>query len=127
MEIINKRHEKITSNQRIDLAAYFKIESDKAVYFSAGAATEFGLSGGLYLHFVNDGDRWFFYCNSDKDGFKLISRPGKKATLICDASLVRLIKNRTKCSISTKFLITETNNKLEGQGLLEINFNKIID
>ena len=56
METINKRHEAITSNQRVDLAAYFKLESEKAVYFSAGAANEFGLIPGLFIHFVNDGE-----------------------------------------------------------------------
>ena len=38
METINKRHEAITSNQRVNLAAYFKMESEKTVYFSAGDA-----------------------------------------------------------------------------------------
>lgn len=127
METINKRHDEITSNQRIDLAAYFKLESEKAVYFSAGAANEFGLIPGLFIHFVNDGDKWFFYCNDDKDGFKLISRPGKNSTLICDASLVKLISKRTKVSIGAKFLITDTKSVLKGTGLLEINFNKIVN
>ena len=127
METINKRHDAITSNQRVDLASYFKLESDKAVYFSAGAGFEFGLIPGLYIHFMNDGDKWFFYCNDDTDGFKLIARPGKNSVLVVSASLVKLIQKRTCCSIGSKFLVTRTNSVLKGQHIIEINFNRLIE
>lgn len=127
MELINKRHGDITSNQRVDLAAYFKMENERVVYFSAGASIAFGLMSGLYMHFQNDDDRWYFYCNDDTDGFPLISRSGKNSILICDASLVKLICKRTKKTIGTKYLIQSLNSRFKGIQLMEILFNKPLD
>lgn len=127
MEIINKQHEDITTNQRVHLAAYFKVRDLKSIYFSAGAAKKFGLSGGLYVHFMNDGDRWYFYCNSESDGFQLITNSHKNSVLICDASLVNLFLKRTRTSLGCKFLIQLTPNKLKGSPVMEICLNKPIE
>lgn len=126
MELINKKHENITEKTRLRLEAYFKIENDRAVYFSAGAVINFGLVPDLFIHFQNDEDRWYFYCNSDTDGFKLCSLGGRgrNATLIWNKSLVNLILKRTLVSIGSKFPIKLTNCKFNNDHLLEINFKK---
>lgn len=126
MEIVNKKHKEITSNQRIDMAAYFKIESDKAVYFSAAACIDFGIIPGLYMHFVNDGHLWFFYCNNEKDGFKITGRKGKNCALICDASFVNLLKKRMLICEGTKFPVVLSNSKFNGQHFVQIQFSKPI-
>ena len=127
MEIINKKHDKITSDKRVDLAAYFKIETDRNLYFSAGASREFGLNAWEFMHFINDGDRWLFYTNSEPDGFKITIRAGKNAKLICDASLVALIKKRMFISEGTKFLLRATDAKMGESKVIEILFNKPFD
>lgn len=124
METINKLHKEITSNQRLDLAAYFKISNDRTIYFSAKAADDFGLFPGLYMHFMNDEDRWYFYCNNEEDGFKIIERLEKNSVIICSKSLVHLIIKRMNISIGTRFPIELTANKLKADHMMEINFRK---
>lgn len=119
MEIINKSHKKITSNTRIDLASYIRIDK-KTIYFSAGAVMEFGLQKGLSVNFINDDDQWLFYCDTNEDGFKLIERLNKKALLICDASLVNLFVKRTRMSLPCKFLLKELKSRLNGIPLVKI-------
>lgn len=126
MELINKTHDRITSNQRIKLAAYFKIYDTKAIYFSAGAVHKYSLLPGLYVHFQNDDDYWYFYTNNEKSGFRLIKKYGKNCAIICDASLINLICERTKCSIGEKYLIKLTAAKLNGHHILEIDFKNPI-
>jgi len=126
MELITKKHEEITSNQRVDLAAYCRI-NEKHLYFSAGACINFGLVPGLFIHFQNDEQKWYLYGTTDTDGFELIARPGKNSAIICDVSLLKLMMKRTGVSVGSKFPIQKINAKLNGSQLLEINFNKPIE
>lgn len=123
MEIINKKHFSITQNTRVNMSAYFSIPDDKHIYFSAGANLQYGIMAGLYVHFQNDNDRWYFIVNNDPDGFRLLNRPSKNCSIICDASLVKLILKRTLISKKQKFLITKTNAKLNGCHVFELNIN----
>ena len=128
MEIINKSHHQIRSNKRVDLAAYFKVErSKKAIYFSTGAADQYGIMPGIRVNFINDDDDWFFYCDNNKDGFLLTNRSGKKAGLLCDTSLVHLFLKRTRTSPETKFPITLTKNEVYGCPVFKIELNKPIE
>jgi len=125
MEVINKRHEKIFANQRVKLEAYMKVENNrKALYFSAGASSLFGLVPGLKINFINDGDQWFFYCNTDKDGFELIKRDGKNSSLICDAHLVNLFMKRTRSIEGTKYPISLTKSEHNQCPLFRIELNR---
>jgi hypothetical protein len=126
MELINRKHNEISEKTRLRLEAYFKIYDEGSCFFSAGAVINFGLSPGLYVHFHNDELNWYFYCNNDSDGFKLsaASGQGRKPVLICNKSLVNLIRKRTGCIIGTRFPIKLTSAKQNGDHLLEINFGK---
>lgn len=126
MELINKKHENITEKTRLRLEAYFKIENEKCVYFSAGAVINFGLVPGLYVHFQNDDERWYFYCNDDTDGFLLtsIGGRGRNATVIYNKALVNLIKKRTLVSFGTRFPVKLLKHKVNNSNLFEINFQK---
>lgn len=126
MEVINRTHDKITSNKRVDLAAYFKIESEKALYLSSGFA-DGEINPYHFIHFINDDERWLFYCNEDNDGFTLTQRKPKKCLLICSASLVALFIKRTKHSVGSKFLIRKTESVKNDAPIFEIMFNKIIE
>lgn len=125
MEIINKKHEKIFANQRVKLDSYIKIERGrKAFYFSAGASRLFGLIPGLKINFINDGSEWFFYCDSDKDGFELIERNGKNSSLICDAHLVDLFMKSTRSQEGTKYPISITKSEHNCCPVFKIELNK---
>lgn len=126
MELINKKNDKITAKTKVDLDVYLKIEHELSILFSAGAAIKFGLVPGLFIHFQNDEDRWYFYCNTDKDGFQLCSIGGKgrKGIRVSNKALVNLIRKRTLVSIGTKFPVILTNCKFNNHHLLEICFNK---
>jgi len=76
------------------------------------------------MHFQNDGDRWYFYCNTDTDGFKITGRQGKNSAILCDASLVQLIKKRTGIEYSDKFLVEEMQVKFNQFQLTQICFHK---
>jgi hypothetical protein len=125
MELINKKHEDISEKTRLRLEAFFKIADDSSCVFSAGAVINFSLLPGLHVHFQNDENLWYFYCNTDPDGFKLspASGQGRKPTMICNKSLVNLIIKRTHAGVGTRFPIVLTKSKVAGCHLLEIKFN----
>lgn len=128
MEIINRRHEEIFANQRVKLSAFFKVEGNrKSLYFSAGAALQFGIIPGLRINFINDEGEWMFYCDGNKDGFLLIGRKNKNSALICDAHLANLFLKRTKTSPETKFPITLTKSEINKNPIFKININKPLE
>jgi len=126
MEVINKRHDKILVNTRINLAAYMRIE-EKMMYFSAACNVHLGLTGGLYMHFINDDDRWLFYVNSDKDGFETIHRHPKLSFLVANTHLCNLFLKRTRCSLKNKFPIEKTEAKMKDAPIYEIMINKVFE
>lgn len=125
MEVINQKHAEISQNERVGQDSFIRFDASKrAVYFSAGAADEFGMQEGLFVNFINDGDEWLFYCDNTKDGFPLISRKGKKVMLICNSSLVHLFLKRTRCSLPCKFPLEEIKARFQGHPLVKINLHK---
>ena len=123
MEIINKQHEDITFNQRVELAEYLRVEK-KEFYFSAACNLNLGIIPGLFMHFINDDDRWLFYLNSEDDGFKTIARSGKNSALVVNVSLCSLFLRRTRCGAGTKFPIKKTEAKINNNPIYEILINK---
>ena len=120
MEIINKSHEEIKSNKREKLGVYLGIRNNKEINISAGATMEYGLAPGLFMHVVNDEDKWFIYFDNDCDGFLLNERKGKNAVFVFDASLIRLFCKRTHHQIPCKFQLKLTGAKQNGHHLIEI-------
>lgn len=94
------------------------------MFFSAGACREFGIQPGLFLHFVNDGDKWYFYCNDDKDGWALLGKEGKTSARIANASLIQLFLKRTGRAIPCKYRLMLTGSKMKGCALIEIMLNQ---
>lgn len=123
MEIINKNHDDITFNQRVELAEYLRVEK-KEFYFSAACNINLGIIPDLYMHFINDDDRWLFYLNNEDDGFKTLRRLGKNSTLVINASLCSLFLRRTKCGTGTKFPIVKTESKIKNAPIYEIKISK---
>jgi len=126
MEIINKRHDDISSNRRVDLAAYMRLD-DKILYFSAACNFQLGIISGLNIHFINDDDRWLFYLNTDKDGFELCSIHNKNSCMVISASLCALFRKRTKCYNGSKFPIIMTQAKQKDCPIYEILINKAFE
>jgi hypothetical protein len=102
IEIINKKHKGIDFNHRQSQSVFVSINK-KEIYFSAGACRKFNLKPDNYLHFVNDGEKIYFYQNKDKDGFKLIRRPTKNSFLIMDVSLVKYFIKQKQFSLPCSF------------------------
>ena len=120
MEIIDKSHKEIKVGRRLEYAIYFRVVNDLEIYISTGACEAYGLSYGLYAHFVNDEDRWYVYFDSDPDGFQLLERTGKSACRIRSKSLVALFIKRTHHDIPCKFQMKLTEAKQNGNHLIEI-------
>jgi hypothetical protein len=123
MEVINRLHKDIEHNVRVALANYMRVEK-KEIYFSAGCNFSLGIMSGLFIHFINDDDRWLFYANGENDGFPTVARKGKNSSLIVSASLCSLFLKRTMCSPSTKFPIVMTKSKMKDSPIYEILINK---
>ena len=123
MEIINKQHDEITFNQRVELAEYLRVER-KEFYFSAACNLNLGIIAGLFMHFINDDDRWLFYLNDETDGFPTLVRPNKNSCIITNASLCSLFLRRTRCGSGTKFPIKMTEAKINNNPIYEILINK---
>lgn len=130
MELINKKHKDITSNSRVDLVDYVRPDK-KEFYFSAGCNVHLGIIPGLYVHFINDGDRWLFYLNTDTDGFLLLARQTakaqKKSPIIVNLSLLKLFLKRTNCSAGSKFPVRQTQQKIKDCVVYEIFINEVFE
>lgn len=124
MEIINKKHKDITTNKSTCIKNFIKFHNDKQIYFSITAVRELGLSEGLFMHVVNDGDQWFIYFNTDPDGFALSQQQGKNTVDVFNMALIKLFLKRTSHSLPCKFGLQETANKKDGCRLIEILHHK---
>lgn len=123
MEIINRTHKDITQNTRVTLSDYLRVEK-KEFYFSSGCNIHLGIIPGMFMHFINDDDRWLFYLNMDNDGFETLERKGKNSCLVINSSLSNLFFNRTRCSQGIKFPIIKTSAMINKCPVYEILINK---
>lgn len=126
MEVINKKHREITVNKTTGIKNFIKFHNDKQICFSITAAREFGLSPGLYMHVVNDGDKWFVYFNDDQDGFALSQQPNRNTVDIFNMALIKLFMKRTSHALPCKFPLRLTGTKKDGYHLIEIMHNRSI-
>lgn len=128
MEIIDKTHVDITRRTRHNYEKYIKFVNSKEIYISAGAAIEYGLSDGLYLHLIHDDDRWYIYFDTNEDGFALKTRRGDKQHIrsidIFNTALVRVFISRTSHNIPCKFELKLLESKHNGNHLIEIMHHK---
>lgn len=123
MEVINKKHKDILHNVRVGLTCYMKVDT-RNLYFSAGCNIELGIISGLFMHFINDGDRWLFYVNDDTDGFATTSVKNKSSCLVNNASLCAMFLKRTKSDIGNKFPIVISEKKINNSPIYEILIDK---
>jgi hypothetical protein len=126
MEIINKKHEDLRLSRRTESTPYINFNTAKQILFSVHAVRWLGLNEGLYVHFVNDGDDWYFYVNDDKDGFEVFSREGKTNMFLYNAHLVSLFLKRTGWPLRSKFLLEKTQARVKGSQLIKIHTQKRI-
>lgn len=124
MEVINKKHNAISVNKSTGVKSFIKFHTERHIYFSITAVKELGLQPGLFMHVVNDDDKWFVYFNDDPDGFQLFQRPGYNTVDIFNMSLINLFIKRTSHNIPCKFQLQETNIKYSGHRLVELIHNK---
>lgn len=127
MEIINKRHEDLRLSRRTESMPYINFNTDKQILFSVHAVRLLGLQPGLFIHFVNDDDLWYFYINDDKDGFEIFAREGKTNTFLYNAHLVVLFLKRTGCRLRSKFFLEKTEVRYKGYQLIRIHTNPLKD
>lgn len=123
MEIINKKHKDITVNKSLNGKTFIKFHNEKQIYFSITAVKELGLGPGLFLHAVNDENRWFFYVNNDNDGFQLTQQSDRNTIDIFNQALIQLFLKRTNHRLPCKFPLKLTGNKQDGHHLIEIMHN----
>lgn len=114
-------------NRNMFIKNFIKFHTDKQISFSITAAREFGLSPGLYMHVVNDEDKWFVYFNDDPDGFALSKQPKRNTVDVFNMALINLFIKRTNHSIPCKFPLRLTGNKKDGYNLIEIMHHKVLD
>lgn len=126
MEVINRLHKGIKQNQRLTLSNNVRVER-KMFKFSAGCGLELGIVGGLYMHFINDDDKWLFYINSEKDGFPITSVHNKNATMVTNSSLCQMFFKKTRCSENCKFPVRITDAKVKDAPVYEILINQPIE
>lgn len=123
MQIINKKHQDISSSKRSDQICYIYFYNKQEIHFSAAATKEFNLRIGMFVHFINEEDYWYFTVNKDEDGFKLQESNRRNAVAIYNSSLVKIFSNATHCSVGTKFLITKTKMEYFGKEVYKIDIN----
>jgi hypothetical protein len=115
MEIINKKHDLITSRIKTNVQSFIKISSKKEIRFSITAIRELGLSEGLFIHFINDGDGWSFYVNTDPDGFELKYGRSPNALSIFNMALIILFCKRTFSDIPCAYPLYPSKRRHEGK------------
>lgn len=126
MELVNLKHEEISVNKKIQKGVYFKLHNERECYFSPGAVRAFGLSENLYFHFFNDDRLWYFFVSADdKDGFKAFRKTdGSSFLSIYNKSLVTLFKQRSGCSVPSKYPLRLVDAKVKGCQLILIDVDK---
>lgn len=100
----------------------------KGLYFNLTAERYFGLEEQVYLHFLNDGSKWFFYLDQSKDGFQLVRTESAKGLFAFSTGLVRMFQNSTGHKDKRAvFYIQDTKNYHQGNRLIEILTDKPIN
>lgn len=129
MEVINKSHEDISKGEKLYLPAFIKFGENNTVSFSAGAVKDFGLTEGMYVNFVNDGNEWWFYCDNNKDGFLLSARKDAKRRqlYVYNGSLISLFIKRTQMSCPVALKLSATKAYQNNCALIKIEINKPLE
>lgn len=127
MEIINKTHKDISAFKKSDKTCYISFFNNQQIHFSSAATSEFSLRVGMFVHFINDEDNWFFCVNKDKDGFEIKVSNRRNSVAIFNSSLIKLFLKATKCSVGTKFLITKTKMEMKLGKVYKIDINKPLE
>jgi len=123
MQIINKKHADISFFKRSEQTCYIYFENEREIHFSSAATKEFNLRIGMFVHFINEEDFWYFTVNKDEDGFFLQESNRRHAVAIYNSSLIKMFTNATRCSIGTKFLITKTKMEYFGKDVYKIDIH----
>lgn len=127
MEIINRKHKEIAALRKSYKTSYISFYNKNEVHFSSAATHRFGLRIGMFVHFMDTEDDWYFCVNKDKDGFEIKASNRRGAVAIFDSALVSVFIKRTKCSLGTKFLITETDLEMNMGKVYKININNPLE
>jgi hypothetical protein len=127
MEIVNKQHEEIVVRKMAPDKEFIKIHNSSEIYFSKGAIVKFGLDGGLYIHFMVDENMWAMFISDDISGFALSKRDKRATISIFNKSLIKLVTERFKIGIPSKFPLKLLPSKIKGHQVIEIQLNKPIE
>lgn len=129
MEVINMKHEEIylKDKTRLNMRQLMIIfRSDNEISFPTFTARTLGLSKGLNVIFIDNGDdEWNFYIDNDPDGFSLVERTGKTGMFIFNTSLIHLFKKRTRFNPPVSFPVRQLKAKIDGKILFQIKLNPI--
>jgi hypothetical protein len=92
MEIINKKSLAIKNNTGRSMQRYWIVVYNGHIYFTVAIVRDCSLKVGEFMHFMNEGKKWYFYTNDDKDGFAITPVVTKGGININNSALCRLIR-----------------------------------
>jgi hypothetical protein len=111
MNVINKKSTEVIGlsgyNQR---NTYITVE-DKRIFFTKAVMLMCDIQPGIFIHFLNDGSEWAFYCNDDPDGFRLTGLGSKSGLHLSSVGLVTMLRKSTGYNSKgfKKFYVEKTN------------------
>ena len=107
MNVINRKSKEVIESTAFKLKHIYVTMEEYRLYFTGGAVCFCELKAGEYVHFLNDGVEWRFYCNDDPDGFQLTPIRSKPGLHLTSAGLINMIRKSTGFKTGRKSFIIE--------------------
>lgn len=127
LQVINKNHKDISFFKKSEKTPYISFYNSREVHFSTAATEKFNLRIGMYAHFINDENYWYFAVTNDKDGFEIKVSNRRNSVAIFNSSLVKMFLSATGQPVGTKFLITPTQMEFQGKEVYKIDIHNPLE
>lgn len=102
---------------------------DRYIHISKAAKEDYGIGIGVYLHFVCDVDRLYFYVDNDLSGLKTrdAGRKGEGIRL-ASPNMIKILRNKLPVFMKglSRFPVREAVTKWNGIPLIEVLIHKKI-
>lgn len=120
MELVNKKSMAIKNGTGRAAQRHYVAVREKGLYFTVAIAREVPLRIGEYVHFMNEGNRWQFFVNDDKDGFPLTPVIKKGGFNITSSALAKLIQKTTGYTTTKNYEVRKTGGEQDKCPIFEL-------
>ena len=126
MEIINKATPGFAAYNGKQAKEYISFQA-KNIFFSKKTCAKFQIKKGMFVHFVTDIDRLYFFVNDDENGLSLFSDNYRNALRCAGQTISHILKKKfPHITFTGQLPIRECPTKLNDNKLIEVLIHKRI-